>query len=330
MRPASTLLLNRAAVSSVLRAEDYIAAVEHAFGAHGSGASLATGLLHIDSHGGEFHVKSSGLELGRTYVGVKVNGAFWQNRERGLPYVHGGILLFDGETGVPLAVMDSVEITVQRTAAATAVAAKYLARADSHVVTICGTGTQGRAQLRFLSRVLPIERVHAFGRSEPGVARYADEMARELGIEVLPADVLAAAARASDVVITCTPSRQPLIGRGDIAPGTFIAAVGSDNPEKQELEPELLAASKLVADIREQCARVGELHHAIEAGLLNASDIHAELGEVVVGKRPARTSHSETFIFDSTGTALQDVAAAAVAYERAVEAGIGSSFQFGS
>jgi alanine dehydrogenase len=262
-------------------------------------------------------------------VGVKVNGAFWQNRGRGLPYVHGGILLFDGETGVPLAVMDSVEITVQRTAAATAVAAKYLARADSRVATVCGTGTQGRAQLRFLSRVLPIERVYAFGRSEAGVARYVEEMERELGIEVLPARSLAEAASGSDVVVTCTPSRSPLLGPDDIAPGTFVAAVGSDNPEKQELEPALLAASKLVADIREQCARVGELHHAIQVGLLSSSEIHAELGEVVAGKRPGRMSDSETFIFDSTGTALQDVAAAAIAYERAVEAGVGSTFQLG-
>lgn len=324
------LLLRRSEIASLLTPDDYIAAVEDAFAAHGRGASLATGLLHIDSHGGEFHIKSSGLSLDRTYVGVKVNGAFWENRERGLPYVHGGILLFDGRTGVPLALMDSVEITVQRTAAATAVAAKYLARSDSRVVTVCGTGTQGRAQLRFLSRVLPIERVHAFSRTGPGVERYVQEMSRELGIEVLPARSLAEAARASDVVITCTPSRSPLLEPHDVAPGAFVAAVGSDNPEKQELAPELLAATKLVADIREQCARVGELHHAIAAGLMDPSDIHAELGEVVAGTRPGRTSASETFVFDSTGTALQDVAAAAIAYGRAVEAGVGSSFQLGS
>ena len=122
------LLLDRSSVAALLRPGDYVDAVERAFRAHGEGASLATGLLHIDAHGGEFHIKSSGLPLGRTYVGVKVNGAFWENRARGLPYVHGALLLFDGETGVPLALMDSVEITVQRTAAATALAARHLAR----------------------------------------------------------------------------------------------------------------------------------------------------------------------------------------------------------
>lgn len=327
MQPSKgTLLLNRTEISSLVTPDDYIQAVESAFEAYGNARSLSTGLLHIDSHGGEFHIKSSGLALDRTYVGVKCNGAFWQNRERGLPYVHGGILLFDGETGVPLAFMDSVDITIQRTAAATAVAAKYLARPESRVVTICGTGTQGRAQLRFLKRVLPIERVYAFSRREESAGRYAAEMAAELGIDVVPVRDLAEAARRSDVVVTCTPSREPLLRAGDVSPGTFIAAVGSDNPYKQELQPELVASSTLVADILEQCARVGELHHALEAGTMEAIDAYGELGEIVAGKKPGRTSESEIIVFDSTGTALQDVAAAALAYERAMASGRGTPF----
>lgn len=323
------LLLNRSSVAALLRPEDYLDTVERAFRAHGEGTSLATGLLHIDAHGGEFHIKASGLPLGRTYVGVKVNGAFWQNRARGLPYVHGALLLFDGETGVPLAVMDSVEITVQRTAAATAVAARYLARPDAHVVTICGTGTQGRAQLRYLARVLPLERVYAVGRREESARRYAAEMGEALGVEVVPAPDLATAARASDVIVTCTPSRAPLLGGGDVSPGAFVAAVGSDNPEKQELAPALVAASVVVADITAQCVRVGEVHHAISAGLMTAADVYGELGEIVAGRKPGRRSEAEVIVFDSTGTALQDVAAAAAAYERATAAGHDSAFDLG-
>lgn len=326
MQSTGMLLLNRTEIASLLTLDEYIDAVESAFRAHGSGASLSTGLLHIDSHGGEFHIKSSGLVLGRTYVGVKCNGAFWENRERGLPYVHGGILLFDGETGAPLALLDSVEITVQRTGAATAVAAKHLARADSRVVTVCGTGTQGRVQLRALSRVLPVERVYAFGRSFESAERYAAEMGAELGVEVVAAHDLAEAARRSDVVVTCTPSRSPLLGAGDVAPGAFVAAVGSDNPAKQELHPALLAASKVVPDILEQCARVGELHHALVAGVMERGDVHGELGQVVAGIREGRTSDAEVVVFDSTGTAFQDVAAAAIAYERASTAGRGARF----
>ena len=315
------VLLNRSTIAALLRPEDYLTAVEGAFRAHGRGESLATGLLHIDSGGGEFHIKASGLPLRRTYVGVKVNGAFWQNRARGFPYVHGGLLLFDGETGIPLALMDSVEITVQRTAAATAVAARHLARADSRVVTICGTGTQGRAQLRFLARVLQVERVQAFGRRLEQTERYCEEMTAELGLAMVPVDDLARAARQSDVIITCTPAQAPLLGLDDVSPGTFVAAVGSDNPSKQELEPALLAGSIVVADIVAQCARVGELHHAIDAGLMRQADVHAELGEIVAGRKPGRTADSDVIVFDSTGTALQDVAAAAVAYERATIAG---------
>lgn len=326
MQPNGMLLLNRTEISSLLTLDEYIGAVESAFEAHGSGKSLSTGLLHIDSHGGEFHIKSSGLVLGRTYVGVKCNGAFWQNRERGLPYVHGAILLFDGETGAPLALLDSVEITIQRTGAATAVAARHLARAESRVVTLCGTGTQGRVQLRALTRVLPVERVFAFGRNAESAARYAAEMAAELGIEVVAVPDLAEAARRSDVIVTCTPSRSPLLGAGDVAPGTFVAAVGSDNPAKQELDPALLASSKVVADITDQCARVGELHHALEAGLMERGGVHAELGEVVAGRKSGRTSADEVVVFDSTGTAFQDVAAAAIAFERAVAAGRGARF----
>jgi ornithine cyclodeaminase/alanine dehydrogenase-like protein (mu-crystallin family) len=325
---APTLLLNRSAVASLLRPEDYIEAVERAFRAHGEGKSLATGLLHIDAHGGEFHIKASGLPLGRTYVGVKANGAFWQNRARGLPYVHGALLLFDGESGEPLALMDSVEITVQRTAAATAVAAKHLARPESRLVTVCGTGTQGRAQLRFLTRVLPVARVYAFGRERASAERYAAEMHAELGVEVAAVDDLAAAARRSDVVVTCTPSRAPLLGAAAVSPGTFIAAVGSDNPAKQELAPELVASSVVVADILEQCARVGEVHHAVVAGLMRAEDVYGELGEIVAGRKPGRTSAADVIVFDSTGTALQDVAAAALAYERAVAAGASPTFDF--
>ena len=113
-----------------------------------------------------------------------------------------------------------------------------------------------------------------------------------------------------------------------IKPGTFIAAVGADNPEKQELEPELMASAKIVVDILEQCASSGDLHHAIRAGTVSRSDVHAELGEVVAGKKPGRTSQEETIIFDSTGMALQDVAAAALVYEKAGQAGFERTIEF--
>jgi methionine-gamma-lyase len=166
------------------------------------------------------------------------------------------------------------------------------------------------------------------GRRQESVAAFAAEMRAELGLEVALAPDLGAAARASDVIVTCTPSRVPLLGAADVPAGAFVAAVGSDNPAKQELAPALFVGSRLVTDITEQCARVGELHHAIAAGLMTAQDVYGELGEIVAGRTPGRTSDADVIVFDSTGTALQDVAAAAVAYERAAAGARGAPAAF--
>ncbi|MFP5288337.1 MAG: ornithine cyclodeaminase family protein, partial [Thermoanaerobaculia bacterium] len=125
-----------------------------------------------------------------------------------------------------------------------------------------------------------------------------------------------------------TPSRQAFLKREHVRPGTFIAAVGADNPEKQEIDPHLLAGSKIVADVVEQCAEIGDLHHALKAGVVSLADVHAELAEVVAGLKPGRTSAEEIVVFDSTGTALQDVAAAAVVYEKALQTGRGLTLDF--
>jgi ornithine cyclodeaminase/alanine dehydrogenase-like protein (mu-crystallin family) len=143
-------------------------------------------------------------------------------------------------------------------------------------------------------------------------------MTRELGIPVDPAPDARSASLASDVCVTCTPSREPLLFADDVRPGTFVAAVGADHPEKQELDPELLRRATVVVDIRDQCAAMGELHHALARGLLSSDAVHAELAEVVSGRKVGRRNGEETTIFDSTGTALQDVAAAAAVYREAL------------
>jgi ornithine cyclodeaminase/alanine dehydrogenase-like protein (mu-crystallin family) len=154
--------------------------------------------------------------------------------------------------------------------------------------------------------------------------RFAEELTTELGIAVDATTDLTAAVRESDVCVTCTPSNRYYLRRRDVAPGTFVAAVGADSEEKQELEPALLAASKVVADVVGQCATIGELHHAVEQGLMTPADVHAELGEVITGRKIGRAHDDEIIVFDSTGMALQDVAAAAIVYERAVRADAGT------
>ncbi len=324
---APVLLLDRHTVSHLLTIKDCIPAVEAAFAAHAKGEVLTPGLLHVDADRGEFHIKVGGLRGARTYFAAKINGGFFNNRVNlGLPNIVGLILLSDGSNGVPLAVMESGLVTRLRTGAATAVAVKYLARPDSRSVLICGAGIQGEIQLRALKEVLPIERVAIWSRS--GADAFANSMSAALKIVVRVATDLGEAARASDVIVTCTPAKQWFLGREHVRPGTFIAAVGSDSPDKQELEPELLAESSVVPDLLAQAAHVGDLHHAIAAGLMRPEQIRGELGQVIAGKIPGRTRDNEIIVFDSTGTALQDVAAAAVVYEKAVALEVGVPFRF--
>lgn len=323
-----TLLLHRRQISELVGFRDYLQVVEDAFRAQGNGHALAQGLLHLDAEGGEFHVKAGGLRLGRTYYAFKINGGFYANaREHGLPNILGTIVLCAGDTGFPLAIMDSGEITRQRTAAAAALAASLLARPDSSTITICGCGTQGQAQLSAMKEVLPLARAFAFDL-DPAQSKNFAERNSQLGMEIAPTDDLGAAVRQSDVCVTCTPSRRPFLKREEIAPGTFIAAMGADSPGKQELDCELLACSTVVVDRLEQCEKAGELHHAIEAGLMTRECVYAELGAIVAGKKPGRTSREEITIFDSTGTALQDVAAAAVVYQKALAQNVGTPFHF--
>lgn len=331
MTPASgTLLLTRKDVSELLTLNDCVLAVEQAFRLHGEGRAPAPGVLGVHAQGGGFHIKAGTLPLSRNYFAAKANANFPGNPARGLPTIQGVILLFDADNGQVLAVMDSMEITILRTGAATAVAAKYLARKDSQIATICGCGNQGRVQLRAVRHACPLEKAFVWDIQKEAAERFAQAMAAELEIAVTPVGDLPAALRQSDICVTCTPAKKFLIHDKDVPPGMFIAAVGADNEDKQELDPELLAPkNKVVADVVAQCAVIGDLHHALAAGTASVSCVYAELGEIVCGKKPGRTSAEEITIFDSTGMALQDVASAAVVYERAIAVGRGAEISFG-
>jgi len=318
------LLLGRQAVAELLPLSACIEAVEAAFRLLGEARVPPPGTLGHPVPGGGFHVKVASIEGRRRYFAAKVNGNFPENPGRwGLPTIQGVVVLCDGETGVPLAILDSAEVTALRTGAATAVAARRLARPDSRVATIVGCGVQGRVQLRALRAVLPLTRVFAVDVDRTRARALVDEARDDAGFLAEATDDLAAAVSASDVCVTCTSSRRPVLRRAWVRPGTFVAAVGADAPDKQELEPALLAAGRLVVDVLEQCAAIGELAHALREGILTREEVAAELGQVVAGLRPGRESLDEIVVFDSTGTAIQDVAAAALAYERAVATGRG-------
>ncbi len=324
-----TLLLTGRDVAALLTIEECMTAVELAFKIYGEGKTSPPGILGVHARAGGFHIKAGLLDLDRSYFAAKCNANFPENRQRfGLPTIQGVVVLCDAENGYPLAVMDSIELTIQRTGAATGVAARYLARPDSKVATIIGCGNQGRVSLRALTRILPIEKAWAYDRDPSRAPRLARELSEELRIQVEPVEDFQTAVSKSDVCVTCTPSTQPFLTNDFIAPGTFIAAVGSDNPEKQELETAMLSRNKVIVDVLEQCTTIGELHHAIDAGLMTRENVYGELGEVLAGIKSGRLSNDEIIIFDSTGMALQDVVTAAAVYEKAVAAGVGTRIDF--
>jgi len=323
-----TLILTRRDVAALLSIEECTEAVEHVFRLYGEGKTQAPGVLGVHASDGGFHIKAGVLQLNRPYFAAKINANFPQNPTRhGLPTIQGVIVLSDADDGYPLAVMDSTEITAQRTAAATAVAAKYLARSESKTLTICGCGIQGRVSLHALVGLFPLEQVFAYDIDSTRSEKFANDLSAQLTIAVKAVDQLEVAALQSDICVTCTPSRQFYLRREHIAPGTFVAAVGADNEDKQELDPSLLAGSKVVADLVEQCATIGELHHALDQKIMTKDQVHAELGEVVAATKPGRTSSEEVIVFDSTGIALQDVVTAALVYEKAKQQGAGTTIE---
>src|ERR1043166_1059780 len=246
-----TLILTAADVAELLALDDCIAAVEEAFRAHGEGRLHPPGILSEHAERGAFHIKTS--TIGRHFV-AKTNANF-PGRQ---PTIQGVVLLFDTEEGTPLAVMDSIEITARRTAAASAVAAKYLAARGRVDVTVFGWGKQGRVHLDAIRRVLDVGDVQVI---DPALGRAEARPTLE-----------------SDVILTCTTSREPLLHAKDVKRGAFIAAVGADNPAKWEIDPQLLAASVVVTDVTDQAATLGDLHHAIDAGLVTRGHVRAELG----------------------------------------------------
>jgi len=328
-KPAGALLLSRSDVGRLLTPDACIAAVEDAFRQHALGKLPAPGILGLHGAEGSFHVKAAFNGADRPYFAAKLNANFPRNSTRhGLPTIQGVVILCDAASGVPLAVMDSMSITALRTAAATAVAAKYLAAERCEAALICGCGAQAAAQLHALLQVRKPARVYAYDQDRDKARQFASDQEAELPVEVSAVPDLREAAAASRIIVTCTTARRWFLAHDMVRPGTFVAAVGADSEHKQEIDPQLMAQATVVTDLTEQACAIGDLHHAIAAGAVARADVHAELGEVVTGAKRGRSRGDEIIVFDSTGTGLQDVAAAAAVYRRALEQHTGIPFSF--
>lgn len=331
MNSPVTQILTQAHVAELLSIKECIGAIEGVFNLHGKKETQPPVISGLHVANGGFHIKSGVLNLGRNYFVSKTNANFPNNPKlHSLPTIQGVVAVFDADNGCLLALMDSIEITILRTGAATAVAAKFLANPEASTLSICGCGNQGRVSLKALSEIFSLNKVYVYDIDLPVAQTFAREMAEDLSLAIEATADLSKATRKSEIIVTCTPSKNPVLKKSDVTPGTFIAAVGSDSEEKQELEPDLVASCKLIADVREQCATIGELHHAIADGLMMRENVFAELGEIISGRKKGRESKNEIIVFDSTGMALQDVAAAAIVYEKALLKGYGLEVNFGS
>jgi ornithine cyclodeaminase/alanine dehydrogenase-like protein (mu-crystallin family) len=304
-----TLLLTHQDVNELLTIDDCIDVVENAFRSLGNGKVGPPAMASVHAEGGGFHIKAA--LMGERFA-AKINGNFFT----AIPRIKGVIVLGDARDGSVLAVMDSIAITTLRTGAATAVAAKMLARPGARTALVIGCGNQGRVQLASVRRVRTIGHVYAMDAN----LEVARAFASDTGAEVVSAPVDA------DIVITCTPSKTPVLTSA--MRGAFVAAVGADSSEKHEIAPALMASSKVVTDLTAQCALIGDLHHALNDAVMATEHVHAELAEIVAGKKVGRETDEEIVIFDSTGIALEDVAAAALVYERALTNGRGREFAF--
>ncbi len=304
--------------------------VEHAFRLLATEKVVMPPILRLDveEHNGEVDVKTAYLP-GLDSFAIKVSPGFFDNPKLGLPSLNGLMVLLSARTGVPEALLlDNGYLTAVRTAAAGAVAARWLAREDARRAAVIGAGEQARLQLKALTLVRPIESATVWAPRIEHAQRFADEMTAALGLRVTACTSIDTAIDGADVAITTTPSRTPLIEPRHLQPGLHITAMGSDAEHKNEIAPAAIArATRYVCDRLAQVRVLGELHHAIKAGEVAADASFPELGEVIAGQAPGRTSRDDVTICDLTGTGAQDTAIATFAFARARAGGHGTPFE---
>ena len=322
-------LLTESEVRSLIGPVEALDAAREAFARLGRGEVVLPEVMFLDikQHEGEVHGKGAYIQ-DSPYFSVKVASGFYRNPERGLPISSGAVWVFDATTGFLNSILfDNGFLTELRTGAAGALATDLLAREDVRRLGIIGCGAQARYQLEAHLQVRAPERVVVSCPTAAHAVQYATEMSETHGVTVEIASTPEEAVRGSDVVITATPSQKPVVMNDWVEPGTHITAIGSDVPHKQELEALILGRATVLADSLRQCLTQGEIHHAVEAGVIEAGDVYGELGEVAAGIKPGRTDDAEITVADLTGVGVLDAAAARVVVAKAEREGTGSTFE---
>jgi len=295
-------------------------------------ASLAAGqvtlppIVRVDvpEYKGEVDIKTAYVR-GFDSFAIKIAAGFFENYRLGLPTGSGMMVLVSAKTGRPEAVLlDNGYLTDVRTGAAGALAARHLACKRVKTAGVIGSGMQARYQMVALKQVRDFQRLMVYGIIPDQVEQYAVEMAAVLDVKVVRAEDVETVVRNSEVVVTCTPAKEPYLKAEWLHPGLHITAMGTDSEDKQELYADALGrADLLVCDRKSQSFRLGEFHNGLEAGVLSPDDPIVELGDLILGREPGRTSDDEITICDLTGVGVQDTAIALLAYRKAMEKNLG-------
>ena len=297
-----------------------VACVEDAFRALASGGVSMPPILRLDipAERGEVDVKTAYIP-GLDSFAIKVSPGFFNNPSIGLPSTNGLMIQFSAKTGlIEALLLDNGYLTDVRTAAAGAVAAKYLARENARVATIIGAGMQAGMQLEALTLVRPITEARIWARNVDSAKKAAQNFTQKLGRPVTAIADAKEACDGTDIIVTTTPSETPLIKAEWLAPGQHVTAMGSDAEHKNEIDPTLFQRSIIyVADSLSQTRRLGELHHAISAGIVAADTVFPELGQIVLNASTFQRKAEDITFCDLTGTGVQDTAIARLATERA-------------
>ncbi len=321
------LWLNRKEVESLLDMNGTLKVVEEAFRQHGlKKVQMPSKLyLYFKKHNGDLRTMPAYLEE-QDITGVKIVNVHPDNPKKGLPTVMALVILNSTETGAPVAVMDGTHLTDMRTGAAGGVAVKYLARKNSKVVGFVGTGNQARTQLMAINEVIDIEKVKITNLSEKSNLDFKAGMEKKIDCDITIKKNIKEVCDC-DILVTTTPSREPIVMNEWISEGTHINAIGADAPGKEELDPKILKRAKVVVDDIPQASHSGEVNVPLSKKIISEKDICCELGEVITGKKKARIKDSDVTVFDSTGLAIQDIATANLVYQKALRANIGIKLQ---
>ncbi len=324
-----SLILTASEILQVMDMDLALASAEEAFMAYGEGRVNMPPKSYLTLDKGDFRAMYGEIWLQSGHIcGLKWVNVHPDNPHKGLLTVMAKIVLNDPETGLEFADLDGTHITNHRTGAAGGLAARFLSREDAARLGVIGCGQQAITQVAAIMRVRAIKEITVFDRHLHHSRNFAGKMSQTYGVKARAVENIREAVENQDIVVTTTPSETPIVFRDWVSPGAHLNAIGADAAGKQELDPAVLQAARIVVDDWAQASHSGEINVPLSRGELQPDQVYGSLGEIVAGKKPGRQSREEITVFDSTGLIIQDLALGFAVYKRAKERALGEEKDF--